>query len=294
MNKVNKVHLLNPVAGKGKAAQFLKKSDESDDIVYETQSKGDGERFVYETLISNPGTHIFVYGGDGTVYEAVNGIMRAGAENSALLTVIPTGSGNDFIRNFKDRTGTFKVDLIKYNDRYAVNMINMGFDCNVVENTERYKKKPLVTGSGAYIMAVAYVLFRRMGERFIITLTDKDGEETVYDGEFLLTAIANGQFYGGGFRAASLAVLDDGLLDVMVINKVSRPKFISLIGDYQKGLHMNPITGKPVDKFRDFISFGKYRRVNIKNITKVCVDGEVEYIDELDISVAEQAISVFV
>lgn len=291
---MNKLHLLNPAAGKGKAAQYLKKSDETDDTVYETQSSGDGELFVYKTLISNPETHIYVYGGDGTVCEAVNGIMRAGAEKSALLTIIPTGSGNDFIRNFKDRTGTFKVDLIKYNDRYAINMINIGFDCNVVDNLDRFRKKPLVTGSGAYIMAVAYVLFRRMGEHFIITLTDKGGAETVYEGEFLLTAIANGQFYGGGFRAASLAVLDDGLLDVMVINKVSHLRFISLISDYQKGRHMNPITGKPVDKFRDFISYGKYRRVNIKNIKKVCVDGEVEYTDQLDISVTEQAISVFV
>lgn len=291
---MNTVHLLNPAAGKGKAANYLKKQEGSDDIVYETKSVGDAERFIYETLLLQPETHIFAYGGDGTICEVVNGIMRAKAGESALLTVIPTGSGNDFIRNFKDRTGTFQVDVIKYNDRYAVNMINIGFDCNVVDKMIKYKKLPLVTGSGAYIFGVANVFMHKMGEHFIITLTDKNGNEEVFDDEFLLAAIANGQFYGGGFRAASLAELDDGLLDVMIIKKVSRSKFVSLIGDYQKGNHMNPITGIPVDKFRNYIKFGKYRRVHIKNMNKLCVDGEVENMEEADITVIENAVNVMV
>ncbi len=291
---MNTVHVLNPAAGKGKAADYLKKSGDSDDIVYETKYAGDAENYIAQTLLAQPETHVFVYGGDGTICEAVNGIMRAEAGEKALLTVIPTGSGNDFIRNFKDRTGTFRVDVIKYNNRFAVNMINIGFDCNVVEKFLRYKKLPLVTGSSAYVLGVADVLMHRMGEHFIITLTDKNGGEEVFDGDFLLAAVANGQFYGGGFRAASLAVLDDGLLDVMIIKKVSRAKFISLIGDYQKGTHMNPITGKPVDKFREYISFGKYRRIRIKNIKKLCVDGEIEYAEEADITVLENALNVLV
>lgn len=291
---MNKVHLLNPAAGKGKAVDFLKKKEGSDDQVYETVSPGDAERFVYELLQKQPDTHLFVYGGDGTVCEAVNGIMRSGAHDSAWITVIPTGSGNDFIRNFKDRMGLFKVDIIQYNDRYAVNMLNIGFDCNVVDKLIKYKRLPLVTGSGAYILGVADVFMHKMGERITISLTDRYGNEETLDDEFLLAAVANGQFYGGGFRAASLAVLDDGLLDVMIIKKVSRLKFISLIGDYQKGDHMNPITGKPVEKFREFISFGKYSRVQIKNIRKICVDGEVEALEEVNITVLEKALNVAV
>lgn len=291
---MNTVHILNPAAGKGKAAHYLKKKDGSDDIVYETKSVGDAERFIYDTLILEPGTHIFAYGGDGTICEAVNAIMRAEAGKYARLTVVPTGSGNDFIRNFKDRSGTFTVDVIKYNDRYAVNMLNIGFDCNVVDRMIGYKRLPLISGSGAYILGVANVLMHKMGEQLVITLTDKKGNEEVFDGEFLLTAIANGQFCGGGFRAASLAELDDGLLDVMIIKKVTRMKFISLVGDYQKGTHMNPITGKPVEKFRDYISFGKYRRINIKHMHMLCADGEIDYMEEADISVVENAISVIV
>jgi hypothetical protein len=57
---------------------------------------------------------------------------------------------------------------------------------------------------------------------------------------------------------------------------------------------MNPITGKPVDKFRDYISFGKYRRVQIKNMKKLCADGEVVYMEEADISVMENVLNVMV
>lgn len=292
--RLNTVHVLNPAAGKGKAAQYLKKQDGSDDAVYETKGIGDAENYIYDTLTSQPATHVFVYGGDGTVCEAVNGIMRAGAGHSSRLTVIPTGSGNDFIRNFKDMSGMFTVDIIKYNDRYAANMINVGFDCSVADKMNSYRKMPLVKGSGAYILGVADVLLHRLGEHLEITLTDRNGNETVHEGEFLLAAVANGQFYGGGFRAASLAALDDGLLDVMVIKKVTRRKFFMLVSDYQKGTHMNPITGKPVEKFRDYISFGKYSRVCIKNIKKICVDGEVAAMEEADITVIENALTVVV
>ena len=143
--------------------------------------------------------------------------------------IIPTGTGNDWIRNF-DHPSAFRqigaqveatatpIDLIRANQHYALNMLNIGFDCNVVYAASQLKKRPFLQGPLAYIAGIMQELCHPMGTRLHIAL---ENEEPL-SGEFLLCTIANGSFCGGGFQSSPRAQINDELLDIAVIQKVSR------------------------------------------------------------------------
>ena len=281
--------IINPKAGHGDAvnADINKESI----IKYTTKSVGDAERYVKECCFNYEGELRFIVcGGDGTLNEVVNGIMSAGANDRAAFSVMPTGSGNDFVRAFKDKKGEHLIDLIKYNGRYAANMLNIGFDCDVVEKTVLYKNKRLISGSSAYILGVVNVLFNKMGKDLKITVTDYNDNTKIYDKPVLLSAVGNLPYCGGGFKALPLAEADDGLLDLLIVSKISRIKFISLVGDYRKGSFMNAETSKPTDKFKNIIKYIKCKNILIENTHTVCADGEVEPASSVKIEVIPKAI----
>lgn len=289
---MRRIHIINPAAGKGRAADF----GGAEHSVYATRSVGDAERFAYEACLENPDTYFVVFGGDGTLNEVVNGVMRAGAGKRARLSVVPAGTGNDFARFL----GRFPAgdeatcDLISYNDRYAVNMINIGFDCDVVTKTAEYKRLPLVSGSLAYILGVGNILLHRLGRRMTVRLTLADGSVETLDRELLLIFAANGGYCGGGFFSAPAAKVDDGLLDVMTVNKVTRRVFLSLVGDYRKGTHIDSKTLEPVEKFSGTIEYRKCGALEISGIGRLCADGEVETAESVRIGVVPSAVTFIV
>ena len=95
---MKRLHIFNPVAGGGHSPELLTKGAANGEEVYVTSGIGDAERFVYEMCRSRSEVHFVVYGGDGTLNEAANGIIRAGAGERTLLSVVPAGTGNDFAR----------------------------------------------------------------------------------------------------------------------------------------------------------------------------------------------------
>jgi len=293
---VKTIHIINPAAGKGRAAQFAPPAGEE---LYRSLGPGDVERFLADTLRrADEPVRFIVHGGDGTVNEAVNGIMHSGASHLARLSVLPQGSGNDFARTLALLPkGEFAVDVIRCrsnlrtDDRYAVNIVNVGFDCDVVVQTNRYKKLPLITGSFAYIMGIADVFFHSIGRPVRVTMQTAAGTEVMED-HCTLAAMANGQFYGGGFRAASLADISDGLLDVMFIRRVTRPQFISLIGDYKKGTHMDPETCSPKEKFAKIVDFRRCTAVRIEGLNRFCADGEIMETQVLEAEILPGAITL--
>jgi diacylglycerol kinase family enzyme len=283
------IHLINPCACKGKHTAMAKRlAEASGGEVVMTERGGFAEDYAAELFTKDRFAHLVVYGGDGTVGEAVNGIIRAGAGDKALLSVVPTGTGNDFVKSFNEKNHLYTVDALKYGDRYGINIINFGFDSNVVVKTATYKKA--FPGSAAYIAGLADTLIHKMGERWTIELTLANGRVERYDETFTLALCANCQYYGGGFRAAPLADCDDGLIDFVAVKKVSRPTFISLVGSYKKGTHLDPATGRPHPKFEKHILYRRCKRVRISGISRICVDGELEERNEAEISVVPAAI----
>ncbi len=282
-------HIVNPAAGRGKAAQSLQKEGEIN--VYHTKGVGDAERFVYETCCAYPHSRFYTYGGDGTFHEVINGIVRAAATDTAVFTPIAAGSGNDFVRTAARLEKDCYVDLLCCNGTYTLNMINIGFDCHVADAAGRYKSRPLCSGSAAYIAGIVSTLCKKMGQRMQITYVTEDGVQHALDGEFLLVLCANGSYCGGGFNSVPYADPQDGLLDLLLVNKISRRKFISLVPYYKKGTHFQR-DGTIVDDFASILTHVRCREVCITANDIVCVDGEIERADTVQISVLPRALHV--
>ncbi|MBQ2718914.1 MAG: YegS/Rv2252/BmrU family lipid kinase [Clostridia bacterium] len=287
--------IINPAAGKGTFIRSLTERIHKaanaagiDYVIYQTTAPGDAQAYVAATVAADVACHRFyACGGDGTLCEVVNG---APVCPRAEFAAVPIGTGNDFCRNFSDRAAfldmerqikgaAIPIDLIKYNDRYCVNMLNVGFDCHVVERTVKFKKSKLIPSSMAYTTGVVATLLHKMHTKMHIELSD--GE--VIDRPLLLMSIANGQFYGGGYHSNPRAVLNDGLFDLNIIEKVSRGTFLSLIGSYKAGTHL--VTAAKYITYRQATAV----TLHFDEETAICADGELETATDLSVSLVPSA-----
>ncbi len=300
--------IINNYAGDGKAAANAKVSIASvcasvgvEYELYETKCRGDACEFAAEKAASHGGRiRFYACGGDGTINEVANGIMRAYAagvpRENIEMGIFPVGSGNDFVRNFtntadffevkKQLSGTLKqMDLIKYGDKYCVNVLNMGFDCEVVIKSEELKKKKLISAKTSYTLGVLSKFFGKYGEMIDITA---DGV-SLDNKKYVLAAFANGRFYGGGFKAAPRSQIDDGMMDMCAVEQVSHLRFLGLVGKYKKGAHL--------DKPLGFIRYIKCRKAELKfeRPIKICIDGEIEGpVESLALEIVPRAINLSV
>lgn len=284
------VKIINPAAGQGKAVNEI-----SDDMrYYVSKSVGDVEKYVYNALLKDPDIHFIVCGGDGSINEAVNGIMRAGAQDTAILSAIGTGTGNDFIKYdtyAHSKGSSVKCDVMKYGDRYYINILNIGFDCTVVQKTETIKKKPLISGSFAYICGVVSTVFGEYGTKMHIKIVNDKAETEEFVDDYMLCVIANGQYYGGGFKPAPLADITDGYADLVLVKRVNRTQIPSIIGLYKKGEHIDKEKRDIIDKFKDIMVYRRVKSVSVTGIESVCADGEIEKCNEIKVEVVPKAIN---
>ena len=140
--------------------------DVKDAKIFKTEYAGHAIDMIREICASDPSAEIHVYGGDGSVFESINAVMTAGCATETVMYIHPFGTGNDFVRNFSEdqynqpRT----IDLIRFNEKYAANEINVGFDCDVVCMTQKVKKTKIFKGSAAYMVSVFLSLLKPMGK----------------------------------------------------------------------------------------------------------------------------------
>lgn len=258
--------------------------------IYYTTRPGDATEYVRSmTRISEDRQRFICVGGDGTINEIVNSAPK---NLNVEFGVIPNGSGNDFVRNFTNTPlfsdieaqldGTpVPLDLIMCNNMYCVNMINIGFDCAVVKEAEKFKKIRFISPGLSYILGVISGFFKKFGTKMRIIFDD--GE--VLDKEFTLTAIGNGKFCGGGFIASPQALLNDGLLDVTAINKISRFTFISLVKSYKAGTYLQKKRAMKVIRHRRVPHF----RMEFDAPIPICIDGEIKGAKNIDFTVVPNA-----
>ena len=281
---MKKIHILNPAAGQGQALNY--KNSEN---AYITKGVGDATDYVAKN--ADDGVHFYVYGGDGTVSEVVNGIMRSG--KSASFSIVPVGTGNDLLRTLDmNECDSVMADVLTVNDSYAINAVNTGFDLDVVIKASEYKKKKFISGTLAYILGVVSVLCKKFGKKISVEYTNKDGNTKTFEGECLLAVAANGSYYGGGFKCAPIADITDGLIDLLIVKKVSRLKFLTLIMKYMNGKHISPETKSPIPSFAKYVVFDKCKSVTFSGIDKICTDGEVWNTDCARIGIKQNAINV--
>ena len=254
--------------------------------IYYTTSVGDATEYVRSMVNSTQDRQRFIcVGGDGTINEIVN---SAPCSPNVEFGVIPCGSGNDFVKNFtkpelfRDIDAqidgeTVSLDLIKYNDAYCANMINIGFDCSVVKIANKLKKMRLSTPGFSYISGVIVALFKKYGTKMKLVFDDGD----VVDSTLLLTAIGNGRFCGGGFNCLPKAYLNDGVIDIAIIKKVSRFTFISLVGSYKKGTYVSKQRAKKYIIYKRVPHF----KMEFEEPIPICVDGEIKGAKNIDFSI---------
>lgn len=278
------IFVLNPAAGRKNAEKIVlprimnavKKTDVEYEI-HRTIGPGDALRFVQNKCMSMPNERMRFYavGGDGTLNETANGAF--GFPN-VEIALIPAGTGNDFPRMFTNSSlfldiekqiegQSSPIDLIRCNERVFINMLNVGLDCAVVVKTDEMKKIPLLNGSLAYLAGLSSVFATNKGYRMTVELEG----ETLEEAEYTLVAVGNGAFCGGGFRGVPRALFDDGLLDVSLIQKVNRRTFLSLVGSYRKGTHLeNPKTNA-------IVRYQQCKKMSIHGAERlqICIDGEI-------------------
>ena len=297
--------VINSHAGKGNKVDKLIENINSicrmrnvDYEIYLTRSVGDAENFirsVCEKSLNTDDTYRFyACGGDGTVNECANGVAEFDKHE---LSVIPIGTGNDFVRNFGKNQDFFnieaqldakamKCDVIKYNGKYCINVANIGLDCEVAVRTDLIKKKPYIPSKLAYIFGLVGEFMKKSGIEFSCTVDGVKRENK----RFLLALFANGGFYGGGFNAAPLAELNDGLMDVCFVNYVSRLTFLGLVSKYKKGTHLEV---KDRDKTFEYIKCKKVE-IEFSKKERICIDGELDECEKLTLEVIDKKINLAV
>ena len=292
------IFVINPVAGKGRSAAMIMSSIEqackrnnAEYEIYLTRAQGDGITYVRERAKTGEELRFYACGGDGTLYEIVNGAF--GFKN-AQVAVIPLGSGNDFIRLFgtvdeflvlDDQINGVPVllDVIKCGDEIAINQCSMGLDAEVCAKQSTFKKLPLVTGEGAYVASSLYGLCRKVSNNFTVKVDDEEPQTNQY----LFCVAANSRWYGGGFMAAPNAFPDDGLLDFLIVKKsISRLKLLTLLDDYKAGKHLG----------WDFARMVRGKRITIHSDSPaaVNVDGECHYVTDCTFEIIENGITFVV
>lgn len=285
--------ILNPKSGRTRKYKHLEDAIKTECKkralsyhIYYTTCPGDATEYVSSMVrISQDKQRFICIGGDGTINEVVN---SAPCNENVEFGVIPSGSGNDFIRNFTNKKlfesiaaqidgETISLDLIKCNENYCANMVNIGFDCAVARMASKLKKSIFIPAKFSYIAGLFVVALKKIGTK--MKLIFDDGE--IIDKTLTLTAIGNGQFCGGGFRAAPKAILNDGVIDVCIINKVNIFKFLTLVGAYKKGAHLENKRALKVISYRRVNHF----KMEFEEPIPICIDGEIKGAKSVDFSI---------
>ncbi len=292
------IFVINPAAGKGNhAAQTRERvlaaaaAQGLEAEVYLTRCAGDGTRFARERAARGDAVRLYACGGDGTLHELLTG---AYGYDNVELAAYPIGTGNDYIRNFHEDAAfadlgrllagrSIPVNALRCNEFLSLNLTNIGFDCDVCRRMIHFKTLPLVSGTGAYTMAVAATFLRSFGNRLRVTLDDG----RVVDKTMILTVVANGVCYGGGYFATPRAQVDDGLLDVCLVEKMSRLQILRLIGLYKAGQHLDS------PAFAPYLTYVRCRSLTMESDRplQLCVDGEIRETEStVHFGIAEQPI----
>jgi diacylglycerol kinase (ATP) len=243
--------ILNPWAGRGrgaKARRHVLRGLRDAGFTFElVETTGPGHALGLAREAAQAGaSRVIVAGGDGTIHEAVNGLMQAGRRDDGAtgpaLGVIPLGTGNDFaklVNVFRlppeaaaarlARAEVARFDLGRALGEYFDNIMGSGFDAEVVRQANRIRH---LRGVAVYLVAIyrTFVFFRppRLEVRCAAHT------ET---GAMMMVAIAIGVAGGGNFYLTPQADPRDGLLDVCLVRKVSLPTFLTAVPKVMKGTH---------------------------------------------------------
>lgn len=288
--------IINPAAGsRDRTEKYTRKIEEIcmqtgvDFEIRVSNAPGNCTQIAREAALSGEDYHIYSCGGDGTLNEVVAGV--AGFENVAI-TMFAGGSGNDFIKIFNE-TEPFRdlerlldyeeatFDLLKCNDDFSLNICSVGLDARIGTDVARYKRLSLLSGFRAYAVSTLVNVIKRISEHYIVEV---NGERI--DGKQTMICACNGRFYGGGFNPVPEADPCDGMMDVLIVKKVSRLQVASVVGKYKNGQYK---------KLTKLIRHFRTDRVKIicDKPTSINLDGELRTAQVVEFSIAKEKVNFF-
>ena len=288
--------IINPAAGSRNRTQeysdVIHKICRARNLDYEIRvstAPGECTRIAREAAETGEELRLYACGGDGTLNEVVAG--AAGHDNAAV-TVFSGGSGNDFVKIFDDPKAFFDLhrlmdadeatfDLIRCNDDLALNICSVGLDARIGTDVSNYKRLPLLHGFRAYAASTVVNVVRGIAEHYVVEVNG----ETV-DGDMTFICVCNGRYYGGGFNPIPEADPSDGMLDVLLVDKVSRVQVPLVIGKYKDG------------RYKELADIARY--IKTDRIKIICdkpgpvnLDGEMRMAKTVEFSVAKEKIRFF-
>ena len=290
------VFIVNPAAGKGivtaKLCKEIAEYCSINNLEYSLQmttASGDAQRFAKEHAQKGDEVTIFLAGGEGTVFEALNGAF--GYDN-VTLGVIPIGSANDFLKFFpKNCKSAFrniddqikgkplKMDVIKAGDKYCLNGCSVGMDAIVAKYMNDFRCLPLISGSMAYNLAIVKCFLGKIGCHLTLNADGKD----LGNKKCLFAVVANGPAYGGGYLAAPEAVPFDGKLNYTVVENISKPKILRFIGKYKKG-EIDGLSFVHKEKCSNFA-------IKSEDDVPVNLDGEIFEMKKIEFEIVKNAVN---
>lgn len=229
---------------------------------------------------------IIVIGGDGTLQEAVSGLLSEHDKCDIPVGLIACGSGNDWqrtmgVKNCLDAVKHKKIrsiDAIKVNRQACINISNIGLDAIIVRNANPLKK---IFGTKSYIISAVVSIFRHQNIRLKFKI---DGKE--HDGRFTLVAVCNGQYYGGGMRMTPSAEPDDGQITLCLVSEMSRLRALTLF---------------PLVLLEKHTNIKEIRYINCENVIiktdgsqTLCIDGNLyEVSEDINYKILPGALKIF-
>lgn len=240
---MNKHYLivLNPLPNKQKKywlnwlVTTLKQQQHSYYIFTTSAVLADNQLFFKQHLAEY--TEVIMLGGDGTLHLLANCM----AYSNKPITVLPCGTGNDFMRNFAYSKQQLKqlvqservitIDLGKVNARYFINSAGVGFDAEIVERTKG-NKGWLARFSYLYHTLACLLFFKES----LLSLKQQ-GKETHYKN--FLTVFANGKYFGGGMKIAPNAELNSSHLIRYSVEKTHLAKKLWALPKLYYGKHVS-------------------------------------------------------
>ena len=288
--------IINPAAGSrdrtGDYSEVIHRICREKGIAYEVRvstAPGECTRIAREAAETGEELRIYACGGDGTLNEVAQG--AAGHENVAI-TVFSGGSGNDFVKLFDDPKAFFDLerlldaqedtfDLIKCNGDISLNICSVGLDARIGTDVSRYKRLPLLSGFRAYAASTVVNVIKGIAEHYVVEV---NGERI--DDRQTMICVCNGRYYGGGFNPVPEADPADGLLDVLLVKKVSRLQVPMVIGKYKNGQYK---------ELPQLVRHLRTKEVKIlcDKVTPINLDGEMRMAQEITMQIAPEKIRFF-
>jgi len=279
--------IINPNAGRRKGSRDWKKirnllvKHDFDFHEVFTEQPGHATE-ISKRYIEEGYKHIIVVGGDGTLNEVINGLFQQTRYPTTEVTfgMISIGTGNDWGRMLKipsdyeqailiiKECKTFIQDagIVSYRsndnniDRYFVNIAGLGFDAIVTKKANRLKER----GKGGPLLYFATIFTSLLNYRFVNAVINIDGKN--YKNKIFSMNIGIGKYNGGGMLPVPGAIADDGLFDLTVIKKMSKPNVIMSLRKLYNG---NIIRHSKVDTYTG-------KSISIDSDTKILLETDGE------------------